>query len=240
MIYDSRQAAGVRLALALQRFTDPDVVVLALPRGGVVLGYEVAKHLRAPLGLIVVRKIGHLLSEEYAIGAVAEGEQAIYNLSELVGIDAKVLQSVEAAARDTIKLRKELYFTPGIKRPRITGKTVLIVDDGIATGLTMQAAISAARAKIPKRIVIAVPIASRDSVTHLEPLVDEMVVLDDPDSFLGAVGDHYREFDPVYDDEVNKYLREAQRDTSVYAAELATLQHEEGENPKEIPRNPQS
>lgn len=207
--YIDRHDAGQRLAEALRRFAGSDVVVLALPRGGVVLGAEVAKELEAPLDVVLVRKISHPSSPEYAIGAIVEDEPPVYNENEAAAIDDGWLTRAEAAARQLIERRRKLYYSQDLPPPGIAGKTVIIVDDGIATGLTMEAAVRAVRNKHPKQIVVAVPVASAESVTELEGLADEVIVLDKPESFIGAVGSHYLEFEQVDDKEVKELLWEA-------------------------------
>lgn len=208
MSYIDRQDAGKRLAQVLRHFKGDNVVVLALPRGGIVLGAEVAKELQAPLGLVLVRKIGHPSYSEYAIGAVAEGEKPVYNENEVAGIDKGWLKEAEASAKKLIEHRRGLYYGEDLVPPEVSGKTVILVDDGIATGLTMEAAVRAMQNKHPKRIVVAVPVAAQESVDTLENIADEVVVLDKPESFLGAVGSHYLEFDQVNDEEVLTFLRE--------------------------------
>jgi putative phosphoribosyl transferase len=208
MGYIDRRDAGIRLAKALRHLRDKNTVVLALPRGGIVLGAEVAKELQAPLGLILVRKIGYPSYSEYAIGAVAEGEQPIYNQDDLLGVDSEWLRSAEAAARQLIKRRRLLYYGEDIAPQTTNGKVVIVVDDGIATGLTMEAAVRALRNQNAKRIIVAVPIAPRDCIDRLEALADEVVVLDKPETFLGAVGSYYQNFEQVEDDEVKTILWE--------------------------------
>ena len=206
MRYYDRQDAGQRLARRLKRFENNDIVVLALPRGGIVLGVEVARVLGAPLGLVLVRKIGHPAYSEYAIGAVAEEEAPIYNEDELLGIDKAWLKSAVASARQLIEHRHELYYEDGFVPPNVEGKTVILVDDGIATGLTMKAAVRAVQNKQAKRVIVAVPVASQESVGTLETIADEVIVLDDPRKFLGAVGAHYQQFEQVDDEEVRTLL----------------------------------
>ena len=212
MSYIDRQDAGKRLAQVLRHFKGDDVVVLALPRGGIVLGAEVAKELRAPLGLVLVRKIGHPSYSEYAIGAVAEGEKPVYNENEIAGIDEEWLKEAEASAKKLIEHRRELYYGEDLVPPEVSGKTVILVDDGIATGLTMEAAVRAIQNKHPKRVLVAVPVAAQESVDTLESIADEVVVLDDPESFLGAVGAHYQQFDQVDDEEVKSLFRKVNYD----------------------------
>ena len=212
MRYANRQKAGKSLSKALKRFRGGDVVVLALPRGGIVLGAEVAKDLKAPLGLILVRKIGHPSYPEYAIGAVAEDEKPVYNESEVVALDKTWLKKAEASARQLIEQRRKLYYGGDFVPPEIAGKVVIVVDDGIATGLTMEAAVRAAKHKHPKKLIVAVPVAPHESVGTLESLADEVIVLDNPDNFMGAVGSHYMEFGQVGDEEVKILLREVRDD----------------------------
>lgn len=208
MSYANRHDAGKQLAQALRHFAGKDTVVLALPRGGIVLGAEVAKELRAPLGLVLVRKIGHPSYAEYAIGAVAENEKPVYNESEVEAVDEDWLKEAESRARALIEHRRELYYGDDFVPPELQHKVVILVDDGIATGLTMEAAVHAVRNKQAERVIVAVPVAPRDSVDTLDALADEVLVLDNPDGFLGAVGSHYEEFDQVDDEEVRALLRE--------------------------------
>lgn len=210
MTFDNREDAGHQLASALRRFRGRDVVVLALPRGGIITGAAVARTLGTPLDVLLVRKIGHPAYSEYAIGAVAENQPAIYNQDETATLDGQWLDQAEASARATIRHRRDYYYPPGFRRPRLSGKTAIIVDDGIATGLTMKAAVLAVRHQKPARIVVAVPVASRESVDMLEDLADEVIILDRPENFAGAVGAHYREFEQVDDEEVRRRLRELQ------------------------------
>ncbi len=179
---------------------------MALPRGGVVLAAEVAKSLQAPLGLVLVRKIGHPSYAEYAIGAIAENNVAVYNKQEINTIDKTWLKSAEATARELINQRRKIYYGQDATTPAVGNKDVIIVDDGIATGLTMEAAVRSVRNKHPKQIIIAVPVASTESVERLQGLADQMIVLDKPEDFLGAVGSHYQEFDQVDDQEVRTLL----------------------------------
>jgi putative phosphoribosyl transferase len=212
MRYANRQDAGQRLAKVLRRFMGKDVVVLALPRGGIVLGAEVSRELQAPLGLVLVRKIGHPAYSEYAIGAIAEGEKPVYNEQEVSEIDEDWLKKAEASARELIERRRKLYYGEDFIPPEVAGKVVIIVDDGIATGLTMEAAVRAIQNRQPKRVIVAVPVAAPESVDKLESIADKVVVLDKPGGFRGAVGSHYLEFDQVNDEEVKTLLREVRDD----------------------------
>ncbi len=208
MLYKDRRDAGQRLAKALDHFRDDDTVVLALPRGGIVLGAEVAMRLRAPLGVVLVRKIGHPDNEEYALGAVAEGGAPVYN-EDKNDVSQEWLSRAVAAAHQLNAQRAALYLDKNLLAPKTAGKTVILVDDGIATGLTMETAVKAVLGQRPKRIIVAVPVAPPDCIAKLEKLADEVIVLEDPMEFLGSVGAHYQHFAQVDDEEVKTILRKA-------------------------------
>jgi predicted phosphoribosyltransferase len=209
MHFTTRQEAGRRLAEALEQFRGDKPVVLALARGGVVLGAKIARTLDAPLGVVLVRKLSYRSYPEYAIGAVAEDGEAIYNDDEPATRDEKWRESAEVEARHIIADRKQLYYGNGFIPPAIENKTVILVDDGIATGLSMQAAIQAARRKHPKRLIVATPVAASDSIDRLTALADEVVVLANAENFLGSVGAHYDNFPQVNDNEVETLLQES-------------------------------
>lgn len=206
-IFVNRAEAGKRLAHALQKYSGEETVVLALPRGGVVLGAEVAEALHAALGVVVVRKIGHPSDAEFALGAVADGQPAVYEQAEIKQTDKAWLEHAEKEARNVIHAREALYFKKS-QPPEVAGKTVILVDDGIATGFTMLAALKAVRGANPARVIIAVPISSPEAAQLFRQQADEFVVLDNPDNFVGAVGAHYEQFDQVTDEEVAAYLAE--------------------------------
>lgn len=205
-MYANRQEAGQKLARALERYRGEDVVVLALPRGGIVLGAEIAKAIGAALDVELVRKISHPFSPEYAIGAVVRGEKPVVNEDEAA--DEAWLKRAVADEQLVNENRYELYYGDGYEPVPLKSKTVIIVDDGIATGLTMEAAVRAVQKKQAKHVVVAVPVAPADSIATLQGLADEVVVLDSPDDFLGSVGAHYQDFPQVDDDEVRSLLRE--------------------------------
>jgi predicted phosphoribosyltransferase len=203
-----RKDAGQRLAQALLKFGGEDPVVLALPRGGVVLGYEIAKMLCAPLDLAITRKIGHPQYSEYAIAAVYEGGALVQNEDEVNSVDPKWFASaVEREVRE-IARRRRAYL--GDRPPVcVEGKTAILADDGIATGLTMMAAIQGIRAHKPKRIVVAIPITPKDTAVRLRAMADELVSLEIDARYLGSVGAYYRDFRQVEDEEVIALLRKA-------------------------------
>lgn len=210
MKFLNRLDAGRQLANKLRSYSGHDTVVVALPRGGVVLGAEIAKELEAPLGLVLVKKIGHPINPEFAIGAVAEDEQPIYNQVEANTIDEYWLRGAEARAHDFIAQRRELYYDSDFIPPPVQKKDIILVDDGMATGLTMEAAAKSLRARHAQKIIVAVPVASPESVDALEDIVDEVITLEEPYTFHGAVGNHYLEFEQVDDEEVRTLLREVE------------------------------
>jgi predicted phosphoribosyltransferase len=192
--------AGKKLAQALLIYKGQPLVVYALPRGGVVLGVEVARALEAPLDLIVVRKIGHPLQPEYAIGAVAEDGYIVTNPDEIGHLDKRWLDRATAAELQEAQRRRRV-FLQGRAPVEVKDKIAIIVDDGLATGLSMSAAIHEIRGRGPQRVVVAVPVAAAETVEKLKPDVDDLVVLYVPEWF-GAVGAFYQHFDQVSDEEV--------------------------------------
>lgn len=207
MDFHDREDAGRQLATVLSQFQDTHAVVLALPRGGVVVGAEVARELHLPLGVVLVRKIGHPADPEFAVGAMAEDESPIYNELAIIGVDQTWLKLEEEAATELIDRRKQLYFDGGYVRPPLMGHDVIIVDDGIATGLTVLVAIRWVRAHGAQSVVVAAPVAPRAVVEMLTHEADEVYILDDPERFRGSVGAHYYEFGQVDDLRVRQLLR---------------------------------
>lgn len=199
-----RADAGRRLAQALEAYRGAEPLVLALPRGGVPVAYEVAKALKAPLGLLMVRKIGAPFQPELALGAVVDGHQpvVVWN-DEVVRALAPSEAYLERAVADElseIERRRHVYLGPR-KPPDPAGRTVIVVDDGIATGATVRAALEALRRAGAARRILAVPVASADAIEMLSAEADEVVCLATPDPFF-AVGAHYRDFSQVGDEEV--------------------------------------
>ncbi|MGE5240063.1 MAG: phosphoribosyltransferase [Bacteroidota bacterium] len=206
MRFKDRTDAGRKLAQALDSYANQDGVVYALPRGGVVLGVEVARALRMPLDLLIPRKLGHPLQPEYAIGAVVESGEMVVNQWEVSRVDPQWFKHEVEAERHEARRRRELYL--GGRAPAaVQGKIAIIIDDGIATGLTMEVAIRDARHRAPGRLVVAVPVAPPETVERLAREVDEFVVLDRSPYYLGAVGAYYDYFAQVSDDEVVALLR---------------------------------
>ncbi len=207
-IFKNRDDAGKRLAKELAHYSDRgDAVVLGLPRGGVVVAFAVSEALRVPLDILVVRKLGVPGNEELAMGAIASGGARVLNRDVIrwMGIADRVIERI--AARETRELERRERVLRG-DRPRIgyRGKSVLLVDDGIATGATMRAAVSALRAMEPGRVVVAAPVAPPDVCARLESEADELVCLAKVEPF-GAVGSWYLDFPQVTDEEVRSLLR---------------------------------
>jgi putative phosphoribosyl transferase len=207
MAFTDRADAGRQLAEKLQRYQGKNIVVVAIPRGGVIIGHEIAIALGAPLSVVLVRKISHPYHSEYAIGAISEKGSPIYNTAALAEVGPSWLSEAEDSARQMIKRRRELYFGKRYKRPSLKDKTVIIVDDGMATGLTMRAAVQALSQEGCEHMMIAVPAASPTSFNELWPTVEDIVVLERPQNFQGAIGMHYINFEPVTDDEVHAILK---------------------------------
>ncbi|QQG37530.1 MAG: phosphoribosyl transferase [Candidatus Kaiserbacteria bacterium] len=207
-MFQDRNDGGKKLAAALSEYKGSDAVVLAVPRGGVVLGYEVAKALGLPLDIVPVRKIGHPHFPEFAIGAVDDHGRTIFNEEQVVGIDRKWLTDETEREHAEAKRRAATYRGD---RPALDlgGKTALLVDDGIATGLSIRLAIKAARENGAKRIVVAVPVAPEEAVNELKQMGVEVMLLEKPADYLGAVGSHYTYFDQASDETVVRLLRQS-------------------------------
>jgi len=206
--FRNRTDAGRQLAEKLATYADrPDVLVLALPRGGVPVGSEVARALGAPLDAFLVRKLGVPGYEELAMGAVATGGVRVLN-DEIVrglGIVEHVIDVAVAREMEELARREQLY-RGGSPPPDVAGRTVILVDDGLATGATMRAAVAALRRQHPARIVVAVPTASPDTREALKAEADDVVCATTPEPFF-AVGHWYEDFRQTTDDEVRDLLR---------------------------------
>jgi predicted phosphoribosyltransferase len=205
MVFTDRRDAGRRLAAALAHLRDRRPHVLAIPRGGVVVGREVAGLLRAPLEVIIPRKLRAPLNAELAIGAVAEDGAVFVDEGLARGVDQAYLDQEITAQRTEIERRVRVY-RGGRSLPRLDGLTAIVVDDGIATGATMIAALRAARGLGPARLVAAVPVAPPDGVARLAREADEVVCLAAPQAFY-AVGQFFEDFTQVEDEEVIALLR---------------------------------
>ncbi|KDR96633.1 Predicted phosphoribosyltransferase [Peptoclostridium litorale DSM 5388] len=206
MLFKDRKEAGIKLAQSLEKYQGDEAIVFALPRGGVVLGVEIANKLGVPLDLIITKKIGHPMNEEYAICAIAEEGDPVCNEAEIKRVNPEWFQRSIQNGRREIKRRREKYLGD-TKRQTLEGKTAIIVDDGIATGLTMMAAIDEVKSRHPKRLVVAIPVVPYDTAQKLNDRVDELVALDIDSYYLGAVGAYYGDFRQVEDREVISILK---------------------------------
>jgi len=210
MIYHDRSEAGKYLASQLARYSHrDDVVVLALPRGGVPVGYEVAMALRAPLDIFLVRKLGVPGHEELAMGAVSTGGVRVLNedVVNYLEITDREIEAVAASELTELE-RRERAYRGDRPEPDVHGKTVILVDDGLATGSTMRAAVAALRQQKPARIVVAVPVSAPQTCDEYRMGVDEIVCAATPEPFLG-VGRWYLDFSQTTDEEVRELLAKA-------------------------------
>jgi predicted phosphoribosyltransferase len=205
VMFKDRTDAGRKLADALHAYRGEDVVVYALPRGGVVLGAEIARSLNAPLDLIIVRKIGHPYSPEYAIAAVAEDGHTVMNPIEVDSVDKPWFDETVRNQQQEARRRRELY-TRGHPPIPATDKIAILVDDGLATGLTMFAAVQEVQHAHPRRIIVAVPVAPPQTVEELKQVADDVVALHVTPDF-GAIGAFYYRFGQVSDEEVIELMK---------------------------------
>ena len=209
-MFEDRRDAGKKLAAALKSYRGEDCVILALPRGGVPVAAEVARALDAPMDLLLVRKIGAPGQEELAIGSVIDGGDPIVirdgELIRLTGTSERQFDRICARELEEIERRRAFYLK-GRKPEPLAGRIAIVVDDGLATGNTMQAALMALSQRDPKRIVMAVPVAPADSLKKFTHLADEIVCLETP-AWFGAVGYYYKDFSPTEDEDVIRLLDE--------------------------------
>ncbi|HEY1951051.1 MAG TPA: phosphoribosyltransferase [Bryobacteraceae bacterium] len=221
-IFQDRADAGRKLAeRVVHSIKDPKVVVLGLPRGGVPVAFEVARALGAELDIFLVRKLGLPGHEELAIGAIASGGVRVLNeaLIRELQLSQSLVDHITAREEQELKRREDLYREGRPSIP-IRNRTAILVDDGLATGASMKAACQALRLQQPKRIVIAVPVAARDTCEEFRMDVDEIICAFTPAQFL-AVGMWYENFSQTTDDEVRRLLEQAER--------RAVAQHNQGE-----------
>ena len=210
VIFRDRTDAGRKLAARLKKYAGrTDVLVLALPRGGVPVAYEVAKELGAPLDVFLVRKLGVPGQEELAMGAIASGGVRVLNedVISYLGIPGEVIDIVAADERTELE-RRERAYRNGRPPPDVNGRVVILIDDGLATGSTMRAAAAALRAQKPARIVVAVPVAAPETCEQFKSEVDEVICAVTPQPFRG-VGLWYRDFSQTTDEEVRELLARA-------------------------------
>ncbi len=206
MMYENREQAGRLLAARLMQHFGKDVLVIALPRGGLPVGREVADALEAPLDILVAKKIGAPGNPEFAIGAVTARGNRVLNDEAIIALGVgphyimdKTREQGQAATR------REAFLRANRPAERVAGRTVILVDDGVATGMTMRAALLDLRDQKAERVIIAVPVAAPDTLRALRRLADEVVALASPEPFH-AIGQFYRDFSQVSDEEARTIL----------------------------------
>ena len=212
MIFHNREDAGHRLAIALQQYRNqPDGVIIALPRGGVAVGYAMSLDLHLPLDVFITRKIGAPDNPEYALGAISETGNVYLNPEAVALFDLSAIKIEELASvqREEIRRRQQLYRR-GRTALHLKERLVILVDDGIATGATFFASVEAIRLQNPRYLIGAVPVGPPETIDRAREVVDELVVLATPRQFW-SVGSHYDEFLQVSDEEVVRYLKAAAR-----------------------------
>ena len=212
MPFRDRSEAGQMLAVRLMAYANrDDTLVLALPRGGVPVGFEIAKALRAPLDVFLVRKLGVPWQEELAMGATATGRIRVLNddVIKAFAVRDEVIEAVAAREERELERRERLYR--GNRPPvNVTGKTAILVDDGLATGSTMRAAVRALKLQNPARMIAAVPVAAVSTLEELKREVDEIICAVSPETFY-AVSQYYEDFSQTTDEEVEDLLKHASR-----------------------------
>ncbi|MDV3293904.1 MAG: hypothetical protein LYZ70_06505 [Nitrososphaerales archaeon] len=206
IMFRDRRQAGEALAAALMDLKGEDVIVLAIPRGGVVVGDVVARALGAPLDVVVTKKIGAPGQPEYALGAVTQDGEALVDdeAVRMLGVDREYVE--KEASRQAMEVRDRMRrFRGDMPLPTLKGRTVVIVDDGIATGSTILAAVRSVRRQAPKSVVVAAPVGPVETVARMSGEADRVVCLETPKPFF-AIGEFYSEFEQVEDDEVKRIL----------------------------------
>jgi putative phosphoribosyl transferase len=221
-LFRNRKEAGQILAGMLEAYAhQPDVLVLALPRGGVPVAYEVAKALAAPLDVFLVRKLGVPGHEELAMGAIASGGVRVLNheVVEYLGIPPGVIEAAAEVEQRELNRREQAYR--GSRPPAtVRGRIVILVDDGLATGSTMRAAVTALRSQEPAKLVVAVPVSAPSTCAEFKAEVDQIICASTPEPFYG-VGQWYEDFSQTSDDEVRSLLEQAAK-TNGFLAQRAS------------------
>ena len=211
--FSDRVEAGRRLASELRDFEGKNAIVLAIPRGGVVVGYEIAKALSLPLDVIIPRKIGAPDNPELAIGAMTEDGTIILDkkLVSYLGVPSGYIEEESRQQKHEIERRLKMY-RQGEPYPNLKGMEVILVDDGIATGSTMKAALASVKSRGAKTVTVAVPVGPPETIQELKRLADRVVCPYTPEYF-GAIGQFYRDFDQTSDEEVIELLRQNKQKT---------------------------
>ena len=207
-LFKDRRDAGRQLAQRLERYRDDDVIVLALPRGGVPVAYEVAQALDAPLDLIVARKVGAPMQPEFGLGAVAPGGILLLDQQSVSTLGLTDADLAPVIQQEREEMRRRLHHYRGDGLPDVAGRTVILVDDGLATGVTATAALHAVRRLEPKQIVLAIPVCAQQTATALADDVEEVVCVSTPAEFR-AVGIWYEDFGQTTDAEVMELMKAA-------------------------------
>jgi Predicted phosphoribosyltransferases len=203
MLFENREQAGKLLSDILKQYKDqPDVIALGLPRGGVVVAAEIAKHLNIPLDVIVPRKIGHPINPEFAVGAITEDSELIFDKesSAFLDLDYEAIKPIIESERKELKRRVELY-RKGKPPLNLKDKRVILIDDGIATGHTILVSIASVKKQSPKEIIVAVPVLPLSAVEKIQKAADHLAYLASPKHFY-AIGAFYRDFGQTTDEEV--------------------------------------
>lgn len=216
MYFKNRMQAGQLLAEKLKKYIDKDVIVYAIPRGGVVVAVEIAKNLRAPLDLVITRKISHPHNPEYAIAAIAENGHIVGERRELMYIDEDWLEEeMERQRHEATRRRREYLHGREMLLPE--GKITIVVDDGVATGLTLRVGIKEIKHYNPAKIIVAVPVLPKSTANTIRKEADELIALEMPsdDKFFGAVGSYYDSFEQVKDEDVIKILDDYRASTQL-------------------------
>lgn len=207
MPFHDREDAGRQLAEKLLSYQHEDCLILALPRGGAPIGHEIARRLKKPWDVLVVRKIGAPNQQELAVGAIGPGNVVVWNQEILHYLHLRPEQMAPQIQRETTELNRRLILFRGHSPfPQLTGKTVIIVDDGLATGATARAAIQAVKALQPAKTILAVPVGARSTVSELRPEVDALICLEAPEYFE-SVSQWYQKFPQTTDQEVVALLQ---------------------------------
>lgn len=207
MAFKDRATAGHKLAERLAEYKGQNIALYALPRGGVAVGAAIAQELKVPLGLIIARKVGHPLQPEFGIAAVSENGHLVTNEEMVATVDPEWLADEVARQQETAKKERQ-EFTGGLAVIPAQGRTVILVDDGVATGLTLMAAIEDLRDRRPAKTIVAVPVIPPDTAVKIREMVDQLVALEIPAEFAGAVGAYYDSFPQVSDEEVIRLLNQ--------------------------------
>lgn len=211
MVFQNRQEAGKKLASELFKYRNENVFVLAIPKGGVPIGFEIAEVLQAPLDVLIVRKIVLSADKDFGIGAIAEGGVRVLDRTtvEVLGIDEEELKDTLQLEEKELEKQVEVY-RDSAALPDLTGKTVILADDGMATGMVARAAIEAVKKLNPQKIVLATPVCVLDTAESLRWLIDDIVCLAMPAEFM-AVGLWYDNFTQMPDEEMIKLLEKKRR-----------------------------